>query len=152
MVRGFPRDRADDSLLTLVGDLPDLVSNLVKAEIDAAKRWLQKTAKDAGISGAWFAVALFFLFWAVPMLLVFLVAGLSSWWPVWLSALVVFGVLLLAVAVFGLLGVLRFRRLIDRENPAQAVAEDIRIVREGGGPRRSAIASASRREASDDEF
>lgn len=31
--RGF-RDRSDDSLLTLVGEVPELVRNLVVAEID----------------------------------------------------------------------------------------------------------------------
>lgn len=124
------RDRAEDSFLSLIGDLPDLVSNLVKAEINAAKVWISRTAKDAGIGSVWFLVALFFLFWAIPLLLTFAVAGLSSWWPVWLSAIVVFAGLLLAVALFALMGVLKFRRVLARENPAQAVAEDIRLVRE----------------------
>ena len=35
--RGF-RDRSDDSLLTLVGEVPELVRNLVVAEIDSAKK------------------------------------------------------------------------------------------------------------------
>ncbi|MFC9983961.1 phage holin family protein [Microbacterium keratanolyticum] len=124
------RDRAEDSFLSLIGDLPDLVSNLVKAEINAAKVWISRTAKDAGIGSVWFLVALFFLFWAIPLLLTFAVAGLSSWWPVWLSAIVVFAGLLVAVALFALMGVLKFRRVLARENPAQAVAEDIRLVRE----------------------
>ena len=34
--RGF-KDRADDSLLTLVGEVPELIRNLVIAEIDSAK-------------------------------------------------------------------------------------------------------------------
>jgi len=131
MPRGY-RDRADDSLLTLLGDLPDLISNLVKAEIEAAKVWISRTAKDAGIGSVWFLIALFFLFWAIPVLLVFAIAGISSWWPVWLSALAVFGILLLAVLFFALLGILKFKRLTARENPAQAVAEDIRIVKEAG--------------------
>ncbi|MGF6821990.1 phage holin family protein [Microbacterium sp. M] len=131
MVRGY-RDRADDSLLTLLGDLPDLVSNLVKAEIDAAKVWISRTAKDAGIGSVWFLVALFFLFWLVPMILVFAVAGLSSWWPVWLSALAVIGILILAVLVFALLGILKFRKVMARENPGQAVAKDIRLVKDAG--------------------
>jgi uncharacterized membrane protein YdjX (TVP38/TMEM64 family) len=131
MVRGY-RDRADDSLLTLLGDLPDLISNLVKAEIDAAKVWISRTAKDAGIGSVWFLVALFFLFWLVPMILVFAVAGLSSWWPVWLSALAVIGILILAVLVFALLGILKFRKVMARENPGQAVAKDIRLVKDAG--------------------
>ncbi|MBO0982056.1 phage holin family protein [Microbacterium sp. SD291] len=126
------RDRADDSLLTLLGDLPELVTNLVKAEVDAAKAWVSRTAKDAGIGSVWFLVALFFLFWAVPVVLVFAIAGLSSWWPVWLSALAVFGILLLAVLLFALLGILKFRKVLARQNPAQAVAADIRLVKESG--------------------
>ncbi|ALX65815.1 phage holin family protein [Microbacterium sp. XT11] len=126
------RDRADDSLLTLLGDLPELITNLVKAEIDAAKTWVSRTAKDAGIGSVWFLVALFFLFWAVPVILVFAIAGLSSWWPVWLSALAVFGILILAVLVFALLGILKFRKVLARENPAQAVATDIKIAKGSG--------------------
>ena len=37
MPRGY-RDRADDSLLSLIGDLPELIGNLVKAEIDAHRK------------------------------------------------------------------------------------------------------------------
>ena len=131
MPRGY-RDRADDSLLTLLGDLPELVTNLVKAEIDAGKAWVAKTSKDAGIGSVWFLVALFFLFWTVPVILVFAIAGLSSWWPVWLSALAVFGILILAMLFFGLLGYLRFRRVLSRENPAQAVTTDIKIAKGSG--------------------
>ena len=131
MVRGY-RDRADDSFLTLLGDLPELVSKLVKAEIDAAKVWISRTAKDAGIGSVWFLVALFFLFWLIPMILVFAVAGLSSWWPVWLSALAVIALLLLCVLVFAGLGLLKFRKVLRRENPGQAVATDIRIVKDAG--------------------
>jgi len=135
MVRGY-RDRADDSLLTLLGDLPELVTKLVKAEVDAAKTWVSRTAKDAGIGSIWFLVALFFLFWLVPMILVFAVAGLSSWWPVWLSALAVIGILLLAVLLFALLGILKFRKVLRRQNPGQAVATDIRLVKEAGDDER----------------
>lgn len=134
MVRGY-RDRADDSLLTLLGDLPELVTKLIKAEIDAAKAWISRTSKDAGIGSVWFIVALFFLFWLVPMLLVFAVVGLSSWWPVWLSVLVVLVLLLLCVAGFALLGLLKFRKVLSRENPGQAVATDIRLVKEAGDDR-----------------
>ena len=118
--RGF-RDRADDSLLTLLGDVPELVRNLVIAEVDAAKAWLQKTAKDAGVGTGWLVGALFVLFWSVPVLGTFIIAGLSSWWPVWLSALVVFVVMLLVTAVLALLGVMRFRKLSKAQNTVQSV-------------------------------
>ncbi len=126
------RDRADDSLFTLIGDIPELVRNLVLAEVDAAKAWVGRTAKDAGVGAGWIAGALFVLFWSVPVFGAFVIAGLSSWWPVWLSALVVFGLMLVVTVVLALLGLRRFRRLSRRENPVQAVASDARIVKEFG--------------------
>lgn len=127
--RGF-RDRADDGLLTLIGDIPELVRNLVVAEIDAAKSWLRRTAKDGGWGALWVFAALFVLFWSVPALGAFAIAGLSSWWPVWLSALVVFFAMLIVVVILALLGVLRFRRLAKRENPVQSIATDVKEVRD----------------------
>ena len=59
--RGF-RDRSDDSLLTLIGEVPELVRNLIVAEIDSAKKWVKYAGKQAGLGGMWFIVALFFLF------------------------------------------------------------------------------------------
>lgn len=132
--RGF-RDRADESLFTLLGDVPELVRNLVVAEINAAKKWLAKTAKDAGIGAGWFVGALFVLFWSLPVFFAFVIAGLSSWWPVWLSALVVFAAMLVIVGILAIFGILRFRKLGSRENPGQAVAADIRIVKEAGDER-----------------
>lgn len=127
--RGF-RDRADDGLLTLIGEIPELVRNLVIAEVDSAKAWVARTAKDAGIGAVWFVAALFVLFWSVPAFGTFLIAGLASWWPVWLSALAVFGVMILIVAVLALLGVMRMRKVANSENPLQAASADVQIVKE----------------------
>lgn len=127
--RGF-RDRADDSLLTLLGEVPELIRNLVIAEVEAAKAWLARTAKDGGWGALWVFAALFVLFWSVPVLGTFIIAGLSSWWPVWLSALVVFFVMLIVTAVLGLLGYLRFRKISERQNPVQSIAQDVKEVRD----------------------
>ncbi|WP_426322257.1 phage holin family protein [Microbacterium sp. E-13] len=127
--RGF-RDRADDSLLTLLGDIPELVRNLVIAEIDAAKAWLAKTAKDGGWGALWAFAALFVLFWSVPVFGTFVIAGLSSWWPVWLSALVVFFAMLIVTAVLALIGIRYFRRIGERQNPVQSIALDVKEVRD----------------------
>jgi hypothetical protein len=127
--RGF-RDRSDDSLFTLLGDIPELVRNLVVAEVNAAKAWAGRTAKSAGIGAGWFVGALFVLFWSVPVLGTFVIAGLSSWWPVWLSALAVFVVMLVVTGILALLGIQRFRKIGKDENPAQAVAKDVKGVRD----------------------
>ncbi|UNK71207.1 phage holin family protein [Microbacterium sp. H1-D42] len=131
MGRGY-RDRADDSLLTLLGDLPELVRNLVTAEVEAAKAWVSRVSKDGLFGSLWFIITLFLLFWAIPVLLAFGIIGLSSWWAPWVAALAVFGFLLLGVMIFALLGILRFRKIIKSQNPGQAVATDIRLVKEAG--------------------
>ena len=127
--KGF-RDRADDSLLTLVGEVPELVRNLVSAEVDSAKRWAKSAGKDAGMGGVWFLVALFFVFWMIPALCAFTIIGLSSWMPAWLASLIVVVATLLAAIVFALLGLARVRRRTRSENPAKAVAADARIVKD----------------------
>ncbi len=125
--RGF-RDRNDDSLLTLLGEIPELIRNLVIAEIDAGKAWVRRTSKDAGYGAGWIAVALFFLFWSVGALLAFAIIGLSSWWPAWVASLVVLIVLLLIAVIFALLGVQRFRKVAKAQNPVQSIVQDIKEV------------------------
>lgn len=127
--RGF-RDRSDDSLFTLVGEVPELLRNLVIAEVDAAKAWVRRTSKDAGIGAGWIAVAFFFLFWAVGVLVAFAIIGLTSWWPAWLSALVVFLVLIVLVVVLVLLGLQRFRKVARAQNPVQSIVQDVKEVRD----------------------
>lgn len=127
--RGF-RDKSDESLLTLLGEIPELIRNLVIAEVDAGKAWVKRTAKDAGIGAGWIAAALFFLFWTIPALGAFTIIGLSSWWPAWLSSLVVFGAMLLIAIVLALLGVLRFRKISKTQNPVQSIAIDVKEVRD----------------------
>lgn len=127
--RGF-RDRSDDSLFTLLGDVPELVKNLITAELDAAKKWAKDAGKQAGLGGVWALVALFFLFWAIPAVGAFAIIGLASWMPAWLSALIVFVLLLLLAVVAGLLGFARFKKLGASENPAKAITVDARIVKD----------------------
>lgn len=127
--RGF-RDRADDSLFTLIGEIPELIRNLVIAEVNAGKAWVKKTAKDAGVGAGWIAAALFFLFWTVPALGAFSIIGLSSWWPAWLSSLVVLVAMILITVILALLGVLRFRRISKSENPVQSISTDVREIRD----------------------
>lgn len=126
--RGF-RDRADDGLLTLVGEVPGLVRNLVIAEYTSAKSWVVRTAKDAGIGVVWFVAALFFLFWSIPALGTFFIAGLASWMPVWLSGLLVFVIMLLITAVLAVIGVMRMRRITRSEDPLTAAKTDASIVK-----------------------
>ena len=91
---------------------------------------MRRTSKDAGIGAGWIVAALFFLFWSVAALGTFVIIGLSSWWPAWLSALVVFVAMVLIAAVLALLGVLRFRKVARAQNPVQSIVQDVKEVRD----------------------
>lgn len=127
--RGF-RDRADDSLFTLLGEVPELVRNLVTAEVDSAKTWVKTAGKQAGMGGVWFILALFFLFWMIPVIGAFAIIGLASWMPLWLSALIVLLVLLVLTVISALLGILRFKKIGKAQNPVEAITVDARIVKD----------------------
>ena len=60
----------------------------------------------------------------------FTVIGLSSWMAPWLAALILVVLGLLLVVIFGILGMLRIKRMKNRENPAKALSTDARIVKE----------------------
>jgi hypothetical protein len=127
---GGYKDRADDSLFTLIGEVPELVRNLVIAEVDAGKAWVRRTSKDAGIGAGWIVAALFFLFWSVAALLAFAIIGLSSWMPAWVASLAVLVAMLIATTVLTLLGMQRFRKITKSENPVQAITKDVQEVRD----------------------
>ncbi|GAA3669905.1 phage holin family protein [Microbacterium marinilacus] len=124
------RDRADDGLFRLIGDVPQLVKNLVVAEFNAVKGWLVKTAKDAGIGTGLMFVALFFIAWVIPVFLTFLIALLSLWLPVWASALIVMGVGVVLAIAAGFAGLVFYRRIGKREGPIQAAHTDGKIVKD----------------------
>lgn len=127
--RGF-KDRADDSLLTLLGEVPELVRNLVMAEVDAAKAWLARTIKAVRAGGIWAIVALFLLFWIIPILLAFAIIGLASWMDPWAAALTVVGILFVGIVVSALMAFLKFRSVIQGENPVQSVVTDVKEIRD----------------------
>ncbi|WP_221583408.1 phage holin family protein [Microbacterium sp. G2-8] len=125
------RDRADDGLLTLIGDVPDLVKNLIRAELDAVKKYAVQVAKHAGIGTVAVIVALFFLFWMIPALLAFFVILLDLWMPLWAASLIVVGIgLVLAVICLGYAWLLRFRKISKLESPGAAAKADAAIVKE----------------------
>jgi len=124
------RDRADDGLFRLIGDVPQLVKNLVVAEFNAVKGWLVKTATDAGIGTGLMFVALFFIAWVVPLFLTFLVALLSLWLPVWAAALIVMGIGVVLAIVAGMAGLVFYRRIAKRDSPMSAAKTDVLIVKD----------------------
>ncbi|MGI6877313.1 phage holin family protein [Microbacterium sp. gxy059] len=125
------RDRADDSLLSLIGDVPQLVKNLIVAELDAVKKYIAQVAKHGGIGAVAVIIGLFFVFWMIPAFLAFLIILLDIWLPLVASAAIVFGIgLVLALVAFVYAWFRRFRRIGQIESPMAAAKADAAIVKE----------------------
>jgi phosphoglycerol transferase MdoB-like AlkP superfamily enzyme len=91
-------------LFALISDVPRLVTDLVKGEIELAKLELIAKAKKIGVGAGMIVAALIVLLLFVTMLLTAAVLGLGEIMPPWLAALLVALVLLLVAAALGFLG------------------------------------------------
>jgi len=72
---------------------------MIKAELEKAKLEIQAKLKGLAAGSALLIGALAFILFAIGFLLVAAVAGLSTVWPVWLSALVIGGAVLLIALI-----------------------------------------------------
>lgn len=100
----------DRSLFTLIGELPDTISSLVRAEIDQIKAEVSYKVKHFGIGSGLVAgaavVGVFLLF----TLIVTGIFALALVMPAWAAALTVSGALLLIIVVLLWIAYVNFKR------------------------------------------
>lgn len=124
-----PRDRSRDSLFTIIGDIPTLVQNLVKAEFEQLKLKAIHMGKYAGIGAGLFVGALIFVFFAVGTLVAVGILALALVMPAWLAALVVFLVFLLVAVGLALAGIAFFKKIGKDPDPVESVKQDMDVVK-----------------------
>jgi hypothetical protein len=119
------------SLFKLIGDLPTLLVDLLRAELDSLKQEIATKLKAAGIGAGLLAGAAVFLFFAVGVLLAAAVAGLATVLPVWASALIIGGVILIIAVVLALIGIASLRKGVPPtpEHTIESVKKDVRTIR-----------------------
>lgn len=117
------------SLLTLIGELPERFSNLIRAEIDQIKAELGYKAKHFGIGAGLVVVAGFVGIFLLGTLIATGILALSLVMPGWAAALIVSGVLLLIVLI--LLGIAwrSFKRGSEPLETIESVRQDIDAVK-----------------------
>lgn len=125
-------DKSRESLVTLIGNIPVLVTNLIQAEIDQLKTKAKHLGSYAGKGAVFMVIALIFLFFAIGTLVAVIIAALALIMPVWLAALIVMVLFLLIAVVLALIGVKYFKKLGDDPNPVESVKKDIRAVKGTG--------------------
>ena len=127
--------RADGkSIGALVTDVTTELSNLVRAEVELAKAEITAEVRKGVTGSVFFTVAaviglfsLFFFFFTLAELL-------SVWLVRWAAFAIVFGVMLLGAALFGLLGYQKVRKIRKPERTIESLRESAQVLQHRGRP------------------
>ena len=130
-----PLRRADDkSIGALVTDVTTQLSNLVRAEVELAKAEVTAEVRKGVTGSVFFTVAaviglfsLFFLFFTFAELL-------SVWLVRWAAFAIVFGVMVLAAGLFGLLGYRKVHKIRKPERTIESLRESAQVLQHRGRP------------------
>lgn len=121
------------SLFTLVGELPDVISRLISAEIERIKVELGYKAKNVGAALLLICIALLVAIYLVGALIIAAIFALALVLPVWAASLIV--AVLLAIAILWLLKAAktRFERAGEDVGLTDELRRDVDAVK-GMGP------------------
>ncbi|HLP22727.1 MAG TPA: phage holin family protein [Microbacteriaceae bacterium] len=121
------------SLFTLIGELPEVISRLVTAEVERLKVEIGFKAKNVGVGVGLVAGAAVIALFLVGTLIATGILALALVMPAWAAALIVSGVLLAAIATLVGLGLRAFRRAGEDIELGETIRRDIDAVK-GVGP------------------
>jgi hypothetical protein len=126
------------SLFALIGDVPRLIVDLFRQEIESLKQELIDKAKHAGIGIGLLAAAATFAFFLFGVLIAAAILGLSTVFAPWLAALIVAGGLLLVTVILLLVGIRNVRRGVPPAptKTIESIKDDVRVI-QGTARRRS---------------
>jgi O-antigen ligase len=122
----------DRSLYTLVGELPDRVSTLVRAEIDQIKAEIGYKVKHFGIGAGLVAGAAFVGIFLLGTLITTGILALALVMPAWAAALVVSGVLLIIIAILVGIAYSNFKRGSEPLESIESLRRDLDMVKGTG--------------------
>lgn len=115
-------------LFRLIADVPTLIVQLFRDELESLKLELAKKVKGIAIGAILFAVAAVLAFLAVIILLFAAVFALALVLPTWAAALIVAGALLLIVLVLVLVGMAQLKRG-DPGKTAASLKRDVNTIK-----------------------
>ena len=126
--------KAEQSIGDLVRDVSTHLSSLVRSEVELAKSEVTGEVRKGLTGSAFFAVAatiglfsLFFLFFAFAELL-------SEYLLRWVAFAIVFGVMVLAAVIFGLLGYRKVRKIRKPERTIESLRESAQLLQQRARP------------------
>jgi MFS family permease len=113
----------NQSIGELVKDATAQVSTLVRAEVELARAEITRDVKKGLTGSLFFVAALVVLFYSTFFFFFFLAELLDNWLWRWAAFLIVFGIMVVATAVLGLLGYLKVRRIRGPRQTIESVKE-----------------------------
>lgn len=116
-------DGSGESIGGLVRDATQHVSTLVRAEVELAKSEVVGEAKKAIKGSAFFIVAAVVALYSSFFLFFFLGELLSLWLPRWAAFGIVFLLMVITAAIFGLLGYRKMKKLRAPERTIGSVKD-----------------------------
>ncbi|MGI9824709.1 phage holin family protein [Agromyces sp. Marseille-Q5079] len=122
----------DRSLFQLIGELPDTVSTLIKAEIDQIKAEISYKIKHFGIGSGLVAGALVVAVFLLFTLITAAIFALALVMPAWAAALTVSGILLLIIAVLLWIAYVNFKRGAQPLESVESLKADLDALKGTG--------------------
>jgi len=127
---GTTRDAPQRSIFRLIGDLPGLLMDLVRGEIEQLKQEMIDKVKHAGVGIGLLVAAAAILFFALAVLTAAAILGLATVLPAWAAALIVAGALLVVTAILVALGISQVKRgTTGPTETIESVKKDVRVIK-----------------------
>jgi hypothetical protein len=121
-------------LFKLIADIPSLLMDLVRGEIESFKQELIGKLKLAGVGIGLLVGAAVFLFFALLVLLAAAVLGLATVLPAWAAALIVGGAILVIAVVLALIGIANLKKGVPPAptETIKSIKKDVRAIKGTG--------------------
>jgi cytochrome c biogenesis protein CcdA len=119
------------SVFKLIGELPTLISALIRDEVESLKQELVTRLKAAGIGMGFFAGAAVFAYFGAFALLATAILVLAVFlWP-WLAALIVAVLLFAIAAILALIGYRRLQKGVPPvpQSSLDSVKSDVQAIK-----------------------
>jgi uncharacterized membrane protein YqjE len=133
-----PQREPKRSLAALIADVPRLLGELVRGEVESLKKEMLAKLATAGIGVGLFVGAALFALFALMVLIAAAILGFAEVLPAWAAALIVAGILLIITAILVAAGV----SLVKKGTPPaptetiESIKSDVRAIK-GTRKRRS---------------
>jgi uncharacterized membrane protein YqjE len=123
-----PVNPRDQSIGSLVRDASTHLSTLIRSEVELARSELVSEVRKGVKGSVFFLVALSILLFSLFFLFFTFAEVLDIWLPRWAAFAIVFLVMLIAAAVFGLLGYQRMRAIRKPERTISTLQEAVHLA------------------------